>query len=293
MTLSVPGMLLGALIALSAALAVRAFMPKRASLDVVLGRAPAAGSRPGSGSAGWTDRMGHKLVSTTTVADRLPAQDLAVLEITPAHLLGQCLLYALIGFIGAQWLVFLVTLGGTSLPWIIPIALGLGFATFLAFQRLKDYRGKAADRRLEYSYYTASLLERVALARNSDAGAPEALDRALKSGDGPAAVRVRDAVEHAALSGISPWEALTRLGDELGVPALARIGSSLGLAGEEQAAVYDQLRAQAMRTRESLFAERKKKAGEATENMRMPAIAIVFLMALFLVAPQLIRVMNF
>ncbi|MFG2885728.1 hypothetical protein ACGFYV_26125 [Streptomyces sp. NPDC048297] len=293
MTLSVPGMLIGALIALSGALAVRAFLPKRVPLDVLLGRTPAAGTRPGGGRVAWTDRMGQKLVSTTTVADRLPAQDLAVLEITPAHLLGQCALYALIGFVGAQWLVFLVTLGGTSLPWVIALALGLGFAAFLALQRLKDYRGKAQERRLEYSYYTASLLERVALARNSDAGAPEALDRALKSGDGPAAVRIRDAVEHAALSGISPWDALTRLGDELGVPALARIGASLGLAGEEQAAVYEQLSAQAVRTRESLFAERKKKAGEATENMRLPALAIVFLMALFLIAPQLIRVMNF
>ncbi|MFE6894806.1 hypothetical protein [Streptomyces sp. NPDC057694] len=293
MTLSLPGMLLGALIALSGALAVRAFLPKRLPLDVVLGRAPAGGVPSGAGRAGWTDRMGHKLVSTTTVADRLPAQDLAVLEISPAHLLGQCVLYALIGFVGAQWLVFLVTLGGMSVPVIVPLALGLGFAVFLALQRLKDYRDKARERRLEYSYYTASLLERVALARNSDAGAPEALDRALKSGDGPAAVRVRDAVEHAALSGISPWEALTRLGDELGVPALTRIGASLGLAGEEQAAVYEQLRAQAVRTRETLFAERKKQAGEATENMRMPALAIVFLMALFLLAPQLIRVMNF
>ncbi|MFZ3562859.1 type II secretion system F family protein [Streptomyces sp. BH097] len=293
MTLSLPGLLIGALVALSGALAVRAFMPKRVPLDVVLGRTPAADLHPEGGRAGWTDRMGQKLVSTTTVADRLPAQDLAVLEITPAHLLGQCVLYALIGFIGAQWLVFLVTLGGMSLPWIVALALGVGFAAFLALERLKDYRSKARDRRMEYSYYTASLLERVALARNSDAGAPEALDRALKSGDGPAAVRIRDAVEHAALSGVSPWDALTRLGDELGVPALARIGASLSLAGEEQAAVYEQLRAQAVRTRESLFAERKKKAGEATENMRLPAIAIVFLMALFLVAPQLIRVMNF
>jgi len=304
MSLSVPGMLLGALSAGGAVLAVRSLLPRRAPLDEVLRRthspsprhtpAPPALQRAGiQGPAVWADRVGARLVATGTFTARLPARDLDLLEMAPAALLGRCALYGLAGLLIPQWIVFLLRVGGIVLPFAVPLAAGAGCALFMVFKCLDDVRSKARERRREYRYYTASLLERVALARSSDAGAAEALARAVESGDGRAAVRIRDAVEHARLAGVSPWDALGQLGSELGVPELARPAASLALAGEEQAAVYEQLEAQAEVVRRGLLADRKEAANEATEKMHVPALAIVFLMAAFLIAPALVRITAF
>jgi hypothetical protein len=298
MSLSVPGMLLGAVTTGGAVLAVQSLRPRRTPLAEVLRRthspaaslAPAAGASAGRGPAVWAERVGARLVTTTAFASRLPARDLLLLEMTPSALLGRCALYGLAGVLIPQWIVFLLRIGGIALPFVMPLAAGIGCALFMVFKALDDVRTKARQRRREYRYYTASLLERVALARSSDAGAAEALARAVESGDGAAAVRIRDAVEHARLAGISPWDALGRLAAELDVPELARPAASLALAGEEHAAVYDQLEAQAVVVRRGLLADRKEAANEATEAMHLPALAIVFLMAAFLIAPALIRI---
>lgn len=299
MSLSVPGMLLGGLTALGGTLAVRSLLPRRTPLDQVLRRTHAPAPRTASartaakGSAQWADRVGARLMETDAFVTRLPARDLNLLEMAPASLLGRCALYALGGFLIPQWIMFLLRLGGLSLPFVVPAAAGVGVALFMVFKCLDDVRDKATDARLEYRYYIASVLERVALARNSDAGAAEALARAVESGDGRAAVRIRDTVEHARLAGVSPWDALGGLGTELGVPDIARLSASLSLAGEEQAAVYDQLEAQADVVRRGLLSDRKEKANVATEKMHVPSLAIVFLMAVFLLAPALVRILSF
>ncbi|WP_406834856.1 type II secretion system F family protein [Streptomyces sp. AHU1] len=303
MSLSVAGMLLGAMTSASAVLAVRSMLPRRPPLQELLRRthspaphqrpAASAGRAPVRGAAAVADRVGARLMATDVFAARLPARDLHLLEMQPAALLGRCALYGLAGLLIPQWILFLLRIGGITLPFGVPVAAGLGCAAFMVVKCLDDVRSVARDRRREYRYYTASLLERVALARSSDAGAAEALTRAVQSGDGRAAVRIRDAVEHARLAGVSPWDALGRLGTELGVPELARPAASLALAGEEQAAVYEQLEAQAEVVRRALLADRKEAANEATEAMHTPALAIVFLMAAFLIAPALVRITAF
>ncbi|MGW3651715.1 type II secretion system F family protein [Streptomyces sp. NPDC000878] len=298
MSLSVPGMLLGALTSLGGTLAVRSLLPQRTPLDQVLHRThtPAPRLAPtmtaAKGSVRWADRVGVRLMATDAFVTRLPARDLRLLGMPPASLLGRCALYALGGFLIPQWIIFLLRLGGLALPLVIPAAAGAGVALFMVFKCLDDVRGKATGARREYRYYIASVLERVALARHSDAGAAEALARAVESGDGRAAVRIRDTVEHARLAGVSPWDALSRLGTELDVPDMARLSASLSLAGEEQAAVYDQLEAQAEVVRRGLLADRKEKANVATEKMHVPSLAIVFLMAVFLLAPALVRITS-
>lgn len=299
MSLSVPGMLLGGLTALAGTLAVRSMLPQRTPLDQVLRRTHTPGPRNGptrrtaKGPAQWADRVGARLMETEMFVTRLPARDLNLLEMAPASLLGRCALYALGGFLIPQWIIFLLRVGSLALPFVVPAAAGLGVALFMVFKCLDDVRDKATAARLEYRYYIASVLERVALARNSDAGAAEALTRAVAASDGRAAVRIRDTVEHAQLAGLSPWDALGTLGTELAVPDLARLSASLSLAGEEQAAVYDQLESQAEVVRRGLLSDRKEQANVATEKMHVPSLAIVFLMAVFLLAPALVRILTF
>jgi tight adherence protein C len=298
--ISVPGMVLGALVAVSLALAVRALLPQRPQLADVLRRthrpdtyAPPQPASRGRGTAGWADQLGTRLLRTDLFTTRLPARDLSLLELSPASLLGRCALYALGGLLIPEWFLLLASAMGTSWPLGFSLLGGLGCAVFMVFKCLEDIRSRARKERRGYQYYTASLLERVALARNSDAGAAEALRRAVAPGDGRAEARIRDAVEHAQLAGVSAWDALSRLGEELGVPELTRLRASLALAGEEHASVFDQLEAQAISVRRALQADRKGQANEATEKMSLPALAIVFLMAVFLLAPAIVRFMSF
>ncbi|MCX5355567.1 hypothetical protein [Streptomyces mirabilis] len=299
--ISVPGMLIGAVVAVSLVLAVRALLPQNTPLADVLRRthqpeAYAPQHVPGPdvrGAAVWADRLGTRLMETDTFVSRLPARDLALLELSPASLLGRCALYALAGMLIPQWFLFIASVMGVSWPLLVSLLAGLGCAAFMVFKCLDDVRDKAKKRRREYQYYTASLLERIALARNSDAGATEALMRAVAPGDGAAEARIRDTVEHAQLAGVSVWASLRKLGEDLGVPELARPAASLALAGEEQAAVFNQLEAQAVAVRRALLADRKGQANEATEKMHLPSLAIVFLMATFLLAPAVVRIMTF
>lgn len=302
MTLSLAGLLCGALVALGLGLAVRALLPRRVPLGHVMLRthAPDAGRRPASGpvagrSAGavWAERIGSRLLETGGVAARLPARDLVLLEMSPAALVGRMALYGLLGLLLPQWFVLLLTLGGTALPFALPLAAAVAGALVFALKSLDDVRARARRVREEYRYYTVSLLERVALARASDAGAAEALARAAASGDGRAAVRIHDALEHARLSGISAWDALRRLGEDLGVPELAKPAASMALAGEERAAVYGALEQQANALSHALVAEQKAAANEDTEKMTLPGLAIAFLMIVFLAAPPLTRIMAF
>jgi hypothetical protein len=294
-------MVIGAVIAVCLVLAVRALVPQRAPLSDVLRRthqpdayAPArAPAAQGSGAAVWADRIGTRLMETDTFVSRLPARDLALLELSPASLLGRCALYALVGLLLPQWFLFIASVMGVSWPLLVSLLAGIVFAAFMVFKCLDDVRDKAKKARRAYQYYAASLLERIALARNSDAGAAEALTRTVAHGEGVVEARIRDTIEHAQLAGVSVWSALRALGDEIGVPELSRPAAALALAGEERAAVFNQLEAQAVAVRRALLADRKGQANEATEKMHLPSLAIVFLMATFLLAPAVVRIMAF
>ncbi|MDQ8707518.1 hypothetical protein RCO28_34370 [Streptomyces sp. LHD-70] len=300
MTLSVPGMLAGAIIALSATLAVRALMPHRVSLAEALRRSHDLGdSSPttqvaaqGRGPAVWADRIGNRMMETNAFVSRLPARDLALLETTPTALLGRCALYALSGFLIPQWFMFISAVFGQALPLFATLLGGLVCAGVMVFKCLDEERKKARKRRREWQYYVASLLERIALARHSDASAAEALVRAVSPGEGRVEARIRDTVEHARMAGVSVWSSLKTLGDEVGVPELARPAAALALAGEERAAIFDQLSAQAVGVRRALLADRKGQANEATEAMAVPSLVIVFLMAAFMLVPALVRIMT-
>ncbi|MFD9825554.1 type II secretion system F family protein [Streptomyces violascens] len=298
MTVSLPGMLAGALTALGLALAVRALLPRRVPLAKLLARThhPAppqqAVAATGSARARWAEQVGTRLLETGTVAARLPAKDLSLLEMRPASLLGRCAVYGLLGMLLPQWMLLLLTLGGLHLPFAVPVAFALIGGVVFVFKCFDDVRTQARQAREEYQFYAASLLERVALARAS-AGASEALMQVTTSADGRAAVRIRDTLEHARLSGVNLWDALEQLGQDIGVPELSRPAASMALAGEEHAAVTATLEAQSAVTRRTTMAARRAEANEKTEAMTVPALAIVFLMVIFAVVPPLLRIMTF
>ncbi|MEV6133624.1 type II secretion system F family protein [Streptomyces violaceusniger] len=300
--ISTPALLSGAAAGIGLTLAVRQLLPRRPDLADVLQRvhAPAtAPARPATAAESsrdkatlLADRIGTRLMRTGWVAGRLPSQDLALLETSPARLLGRCVLYALIGLAIPQWVLLLLTLLGTPPPFAIPAAASLAFAVLLGAKCVDDVRTEAAEVREEWRHATASLLQRSALARSADAGAADALYRVAEHGDGRVLLRVRATLEHARLAGISPWTALGHLGEQIGVPELARPAATFALAGEEGATVSKALEAQAEALRSTILSEDKARANQATEKMVLPTLVTAFIMLIFVGYPAFSRILS-
>src|SRR5438552_1182284 len=76
-------------------------------------------------------------------------------------------------------------------------------------------------------------------------GLPEALMTASTIGEHWAMARIRQALANARLIGITPWDAMARLGEDLGVEELRDLASALALAGDEGAKIRSSLLARA------------------------------------------------
>ncbi|MYX20445.1 type II secretion system F family protein, partial [Streptomyces sp. SID8380] len=170
------------------------------------------------------------------------------------------------------------------LPLPLPAAVGLVLAVVLWLAPGHDVTREAAAARLVVRHAAASYLERVALARISNSGAAQALTDTADVGDGWIFARMRAVFAEAELAGVTPWDALKQLGEELDIPELTRPADTLALAGDG-AAVYSTLQAQARQLRVALLSDAKAKANEASASMILPVTAAVILMLMFVMIP--------
>lgn len=95
---------------------------------------------------------------------------------------------------------------------------------------------------------------------------------------------MRQVFDHAELAGVTPWDALKQLGEELDIPELTRPADTLALAGDG-AAVYTTLQSQARQLRIALLSDAKAQANEASAAMVLPVTLAVILMLAFVMIP--------
>ncbi|MFJ3817741.1 type II secretion system F family protein [Streptomyces sp. NPDC090056] len=289
-----PAAAAGALIGL----AVRALMPARRDLTSVLDRldvTKTTGSLLTSSAPVATgslqERVGSRLLGEFGGRITLPTQDLNLLRISPAEHLGKKALFALYGLLLPQLLQALLALAGTPLPFALPALVSLTLAALFWFWPGKDVARDAAAARLVVRHAAASYLERVALARIANSGAAQALTQTAEVGDGWIFARMRQVFHQADLAGVTVWDALKQLGEELDIPELTRPADTLALAGEG-AAVYTTLQAQARQLRIALLSDAKAQANEASAAMVLPVTAGVILMLVFVMIPVTITILG-
>ncbi|MBV7249284.1 hypothetical protein [Streptomyces sp. MW-W600-10] len=298
MLVSVPAIAGGAITVVAVGLAVKALLPARPDAGELLRLTRSPGPyEPVAAHAtkrveALADQVGTRLVKTPTVAARLPAKDLRLLEMSPAKLLGRAAAFGLLGLVLPQFFMVMVVLAGKQPPFAVPVFAALGCGAFFAFKCLDDVRDQAKKLREEYRYAVVSLLERLVLTRSADAGAGEALVRAASVGDSTPAVQMREALAHARLTGTNPWTALERLGDDLGVPDLAHPARALALAGEEKTAITSTLENQIDILRTALQTDRVARANAATEQMDIPALVVGLCLVVFMALPAFIKILN-
>lgn len=277
-------LLLGALAGLAAVAAYRALYPPILPLEVVLRRldgsrqlAPIAGadrndltSVVGRTFGAWLERsmdaLGVRL-------DRLEP-DLRLVGSDLQRHLGTKVLLGLLGLLIPPLVGSLTALLGVGFPPLFSVGGGLVLGVTFFFVPDLTLRSEADKRRRAFRHGLGSFLDLVVIGLAGGAGVESALRDAATVGQGRSYAQIRRALEVTALTGETPWSALARLGDELGVTELAELASSVSLAGTEGARVRDSLAAKARSLRDHALASAEAEAQSATERMAFPVVLL-------------------
>lgn len=285
------GLLLGA----GVALLVARLVPAQPDLANALTRlAPTSPRRPTADSASApTDAAGRvglraMRILPAGVWGTIPARELRLLRRPVAVFYGQKVLYALAALAVVPVLGWLLSLS-LPVPWPVSAGAGLVGATVMWFAPHYDVRVEAKAARSEFARSLGSYVDLVALERNGGAGPRQALQNAAQIGDSWVFQRLREELGRSRWSGEAPWDALTELADELGLPDLADLADIMRLSGEEGAQVYATLRARSAALRAALLAVETTKANEVNERIAIPGNLLAMIFIAIMLGPAIFR----
>ena len=219
-------------------------------------------------------------------------QDLAMTGKTlESHLATKCLLVAF-GVLFLPVLAGLLFAIGFRLPVAIPLVGALFFGALFFFLPDLTLKAEAAESRKDFRHVIASYLDLVSMNLAGGRGVPEALSSGAEIGSGRSVERLRDTLAYARLQGLTPWAALGRLGNEVGLTELVDLSSALALVADDGAKVRESLSARAVSMRRRELAEAEGEAGERSQTMLVAQLLLCFAFMLFLGFPAFMRVFS-
>jgi tight adherence protein C len=292
----------GAGVGLGLWLVVRGLFPPRPSLAQALAQLrrlpePAPVLTPES-DGGIAAQLGRPIASYLARAGAgwlLPPgvrRDLAVLGRSPGRHLAEKVTLALVGLLFVPVIAVLLALGGAHLPWVVPLWASLIFMVAGFFLPDLGVHADANRRRRDFRHALSSFLDLVVVALAGGGGVETALADAASVGSGWAFAGLRRALDQARLARQTPWAALGRLGQELGVDELSELAASVALAGTEGAKVRASLAAKAASLRTHQLAEAETADQAATERMSLPVVLLFAGFLLFLGFPAVQKVLT-
>jgi Flp pilus assembly protein TadB len=196
--------------------------------------------------------------------------------------MAQKVVLALFGLCLPVLLGFVWSVSGVSVSLTVPVGAGLALGAFFFFAPDLSLRSEAAERRKEFKRSLGSFLDLVVISLAGGAGVESALRDAAGVGRGWAYAQLHNALDVTSLTGETPWAALARLGNEVGVTELVQLSSSVSLAGTEGARVRESLAVKATSLRDHALSEAEAEAETTTEKMAVPVV-LLFLGFLVLV----------
>ncbi|MDQ2836236.1 MAG: type II secretion system protein [Actinomycetota bacterium] len=221
-------------------------------------------------------------------------QDLALTGKTFEAVMGAKVVAAVGGFLIALMLMVGLQLTvGLPLPAGTPLVLALLVAAVFFFLPDLDARSVATRRRRDFRRALGSYLDLVALEMAGSAAPAEALPNAARVGTGWPLALLRDTLFRATRSGRNAWDALTELGERVGVAELRDLGSLIRLVSHDGARVRQTLTARAATMRRRELAEAEGLAGKRDQSMRLAQILIGFGFIVFIGYPAIINVLQF
>ena len=289
----------GAVIGLGAAVMLYVLVPTQPDLRDVLNRlSPPARRRPGAPvpSAHPDTEEWLGIWAERTLPARLlgvpPARDLAVLRKTPAQFYGRKVLYGLLGLILPTLLTGFFTLLGIKVPLAVPAGATVILSAVLFMMPSRDIAEDAKKARSDFARALSAYIELCALERNSGAGATVALTNAAEVGDSWVFRQIGQELARSRYNGQPPWDSLSALSEDLGLPELADVADIMRLANDESSEVYRQLRARSASARSALLSSELAQAGVVEERMYLPASFLGLVFLALLMAPPLLRLFG-
>jgi len=247
---------------------------------------------------GFAARLGRPAADALTRAGAgwlLPAtvrRDLAVLGRSPERHLAEKVALALVGLLFAPAVAALLLVGGAHIPVVVPLWASLVFAVAGFVLPDLGIHADAGRRRRDFRHALSSFLDLVVVALAGGGGVETALGDAASVGGGWAFAYLRRALDQARLARETPWAALGRLGNELGVGELSELAASVSLAGTEGAKVRASLAAKAASLRTHELAEAETADQAATERMSLPVVLLFAGFLVFLGYPAVEKVLT-
>ena len=296
-------LLLGALVGLGAIVSWRLLFPSppplQAAIDRLQRRNPLVRITHADQSDGISNFLGRTVgASLGRIMRNLGLRvdslepDLRLVGRTLDQHLAQKVVLAFFGFALPAIVATVWTVGGFSVPLTFPTGVGLVLGVFFFFAPDISLRSQTEERRKAFKQALGSFLDLVVISLAGGSGVESALRDAAGVGRGWAFAQLRNALEVTALTGETPWAALARLGEELGVTELVELSASVSLAGTEGARVRDSLAVKAASLRDHALAEAEAEAQSTTEKMALPVV-LLFLGFLILIGyPAVDAVVN-
>ena len=296
-------LLLGALVGLGAIVSWRLLFPSppplQAAIDRLQRRNPLVRITHADQSDGISNFLGRTVgASLGRIMRNLGLRidslepDLRLVGRTLDQHLAQKVVLAFFGFALPAIVATVWTVGGFSVPLSFPTGVGLVLGVFFFFAPDISLRSETEERRKAFKQALGSFLDLVVISLAGGTGVESALRDAAAVGRGWAFAQLRNALEVTALTGETPWAALARLGEELGVTELVELSASVSLAGTEGARVRDSLAVKAASLRDHALAEAEAEAQSTTEKMALPVV-LLFLGFLILIGyPAVDAVVN-
>lgn len=219
-------------------------------------------------------------------------RDLALTGHSLEWALGRKLLAGLAGFaLVSVTATVMQVLTGWALPAGTPVLLAVLIGVAFSFLTDLEAHRLASARRREFRRALGAYLDLVALEMAGSAAPNEALPNAARVGTGWPLALLRDILWRATLSGTDPWQALTDLGERIGVGELRDLGTLVRLVGRDGARVRATLTARAATMRRRELAEAEGRAGEQEQSMRLAQVLIGFGFITFISYPAVVAVL--
>ncbi|MGW0059513.1 type II secretion system F family protein [Streptosporangium sandarakinum] len=226
--------------------------------------------------------------------------DLALLGRSFEGFLATKALLAASGLLAFPLLVGWLVLMGWGISLTVPLWAALAVAgIFFVLPDLQIKRDAARMRR-DFRHVVGAFLDLVAMNLAGGRGVPEALMMAVSVGspnaddDGAnwAMARIREALGNARIVGITPWQALGQLGDEINVDELRDLSAALGLVADDGAKVRTSLTARAATLRRRELAEVEGQAGERSQSMLVAQLLLCAGFVIFLSYPAAMKMLG-
>lgn len=293
----------GGLVGLGVALILFQLVPSQPDLGQALSRLSPAGAREAQGRqlptatvndsddvrdvlGSWAER-----VLPAVLWGKVKAADLAVLGMSPARFYGEKILYVFLGLVAGPFLS-LALMFSFSIPFYLPVVATLFLAVGLWFIPTYNVRTDAADARVEFARSLGAFVDLVTLEMAAGSGPRQAMEASAVVGDSWVFRRLREELARTRWSGITPWDALRGLGEEIDLPDLHELADIMRLSGEDGAAIYPQLKARAASMRAAILSAQKSKANETSEAMTLPMTLLALIFLLILITPQFLRMLG-